>query len=84
VYELLRGEAVVRGLLAHDPFAKQPPRFIRAELYEYRFTRISEKTRDFWRRTRVRPYVRPLSLADPELHAFLAQRGWLDDAQPRR
>jgi hypothetical protein len=84
VYKLLHGEPVVQALLARDPFPKQPPRFIRAELFEYRFTHIGEKTDAFWHRRRVGSYLRPVSLHDPELRAFLAERGWLDEADPPR
>lgn len=84
VYKLLRGEPVVRELLARDPFGRAPPRLIRAELYEYRFTRWSEPTTAWWRRARVGEYLRPLSLDDQRLHAFLQQRGWLDPAAVSR
>jgi Lipase maturation factor len=82
VYELLRGEPRVRALLARDPFGGQPPRFVRAELYEYRFTRWSERGSGYWRRRRVGSYLRPLSLADPELRQALRARGWLDPGDP--
>ena len=63
------------GLLANDPFPKAPPKFIRARLYEYHFTRFG--TEGWWSRRLVGEYLKPLSLDDPELHAFLSQYGWL-------
>jgi hypothetical protein len=79
VYELLRGEPAVRALLARDPFTDRPPRFVRAELYEYHFAPVSGAGGAWWRRTRVGPYVRPLALTDPAMRKFLADRGWLDE-----
>ncbi|MFI5309177.1 MAG: lipase maturation factor family protein [Polyangiales bacterium] len=82
VYELLRAEPRVRALLARDPFGSEPPRYVRAELYEYRFTRWSERSSGYWRRHRVGAYLHPLSLADPELRRALRARGWLDPGDP--
>ena len=39
---LLEGSPDVLRLLARDPFNGRPPRYIRAELYEYRFARSAE------------------------------------------
>jgi hypothetical protein len=84
VYELLRGEPEVRALLASDPFGSRPPRFIRAELYEYRFSKLSEHGAAWWHRERVATYFRPLSLDDAELREALRARGWLDPEGSRR
>jgi hypothetical protein len=71
VYKLLRAEPSVRALLARDPFGRVPPRYVRAELYEYRFTRLGDAGGAWWTRTRVAPYMRPLSQEDPDLREFL-------------
>jgi hypothetical protein len=49
----------VTGLLAHNPFAKEPPRFLRAVLYEYRFTTAAERARNgnWWERTVMEYYL---------------------------
>jgi hypothetical protein len=78
VYELLRAEPSVRALLARDPFGDRAPRYVRAELYEYRFTRIGDGSGAWWTRTRVGPYMRPLALEDPALREFLRARGRAD------
>ena len=39
VGRLLHGSEPVRSLLEHDPFGEVPPRYIRARLYRYRFSR---------------------------------------------
>lgn len=49
---MLEGSPEVRGLLEADPFQGRRPRYIRAELYDYRFTDAGErrKTGDWWKR----------------------------------
>jgi hypothetical protein len=76
VYELLQGDRGALGLLAADgPFRDHPPRFIRARLYRYEFTRIGEPTKAWWRRTLVGEYAPPLSRDDPALLDYLARAG---------
>jgi hypothetical protein len=75
VDELLRGDRAVAPLLARDPFPDAPPRFVRAELYRYELTRRGDAPGTWWRRTRIGEYMRPMSKDDPELAAFLRERG---------
>jgi hypothetical protein len=70
---MVRGDRSIEPLLAYDPFAHTPPRFVRAELYRYDFTRT--RGRAWWTRRLVGEYMRPLSEDDPELAAFLRERG---------
>jgi hypothetical protein len=72
VWKLLRGDADVKPLLAYDPFPDAPPRFVRAQLWRYRFTRPGDGDPDWWHRTWTREYMRPVSLDDPELRRFVA------------
>ncbi len=53
--QLLRGEPVVLNLLGQNPFPDAPPKFIRIELYQYRFTdwHSRQQTGDWWERTLV-------------------------------
>jgi hypothetical protein len=76
VYELLRENPAVTSLLAKDPFAGEPPRYVRALLYRYRFTR--DHRDGWWVREPLGEYLRPLSADDPALREFLARRGWQD------
>jgi predicted DCC family thiol-disulfide oxidoreductase YuxK len=64
LYTLLEGSPPVLALLADNPFPGAPPKWIRATLYEYRFTTPAERaaTGDCWVRKWLRPYVPPLSL----------------------
>jgi predicted DCC family thiol-disulfide oxidoreductase YuxK/uncharacterized membrane protein YphA (DoxX/SURF4 family) len=63
---LLENSPPVLGLLAHNPFPKAPPKYVRAMLYDYRFTDIAtrRKTGDWWRRELIGPYVPAQSLED--------------------
>jgi lipase maturation factor 1 len=49
---LLEGEPEVEALLAVNPFPDHPPRFVRAVLYNYRFTTREERRRTgaWWKR----------------------------------
>lgn len=76
-YLLLRGEPTIKSQLAFDPFADRPPRFVRAQLYRYRFAPLRERG-VHWQRERLDEYLAPLSLEHPEFRRFLAQHGWLD------
>ncbi len=51
-------------LLRHNPFPDSPPRYVRAQLYEYRFTTWGELRRErlWWRRTLVGEYLPPVAL----------------------
>jgi lipase maturation factor len=56
--KLLEGDAGVSSLLRANPFADRPPRWIRAQLYLYRFTSPDEhrRTGRWWDRTLTAPY----------------------------
>jgi uncharacterized membrane protein YphA (DoxX/SURF4 family) len=55
---LLEAEPAVLALLAHDPFDGQPPRYVRAVLYDYRFGDVALwwETDAYWRVERIAPY----------------------------
>jgi hypothetical protein len=61
---LLEADAPTLRLLAHDPFAGERPRWVRAVSYRYRFTDREEfrRTRARWTRDRRRPVLGPVSL----------------------
>jgi hypothetical protein len=60
---LLRNDPPTLRLLRHNPFPDSPPRYVRAQLYEYRFTTWDELRceRAWWRRTLVGGYFRPMA-----------------------
>jgi len=64
LYRLLEGAPSVVALLADNPFPDEPPMWVRATLYHYRFTTPEERatTGDCWVREPLGPYVPPLRL----------------------
>jgi hypothetical protein len=80
VWQLLSGAPAVKPLLARDPFADAPPRFVRARAYRYEFTRPGEP--GCWKRTLRGDYLRPVSREDPELRAYVAAHGWAAGREP--
>jgi hypothetical protein len=63
---LLQNSPPVLALLASNPFPKQPPKYVRALVYEYHFTdpATRRKTGAWWRRELIAIYVQKLSLED--------------------
>ncbi len=61
-YRLLEGDKAVLGLLKDNPFPDQPPKEIRAMLYQYHFTDLKTKreTGNWWRRELVGVYMPPM------------------------
>jgi len=64
IARLLQGSDDVTRLLARNPFPDQPPRYVRAMFYRYRFTSTDEyrKTGAWWKRQELREYLPTLSL----------------------
>ncbi len=61
---LLEGSPAVADLLARNPFPNSPPRYLRAQLYDYRFTTPDEKSRtgEWWKRTYLKTYLPKIQL----------------------
>ncbi len=76
IYKLLQGDPQARALLANDPFPNGP-KFIRAELYEYKFTAPGDPSEHWWARRRVDEYLPPLARDTPGLLTYLRRYGWL-------
>jgi hypothetical protein len=70
VAKLLDADSGTLGLFAADPFAGRPPRWVRAQVYEYRFTRPGEA--GWWARAPVGSYLPPVSRDNPALREFLS------------
>ncbi len=79
VEKLLQGDTDTLSLLRANPFPEKPPRWTRAELFEYHFTTPDEKrkTGQWWNRRWVGEYFPPVSLEMPAFRRFLEQVGWL-------
>ena len=76
IWKLLHNDEGTLSLLANNPFPNEPPRYIRAELYRYRFTRPDEADGSWWKRERVGQWLPPLSADNPDLLQFLKAEGW--------
>ena len=63
---LLEGSPDVLALFRRDPFAGQPPRKVRAVLWQYWFTTSAEKraTGAWWKREFIGEYLPPVSLPE--------------------
>jgi predicted DCC family thiol-disulfide oxidoreductase YuxK/uncharacterized membrane protein YphA (DoxX/SURF4 family) len=63
---LLQNSPPIVALLERNPFPNKPPKYIRATLYEYRFTNMAtrRKTGEWWHRELIGPYVQPVTLED--------------------
>jgi hypothetical protein len=63
---LLTGDQGILGLMGKNPFAEEPPHFIRALFYRYRYTDRETKRRTgaWWTRELLGTYLRPISLEE--------------------
>jgi len=79
VAKLLEGDKPVLSLLRVNPFPSRPPRYVRAQLYEYHFTTTDErrKTGAWWKRSLTASYFPAVSLDSPGFQQVLRNQGWL-------
>lgn len=65
---LLQGSPPALELVRQNPFPTAPPKYIRAQLYEYHFTdwTTRRKTGAWWRREYRGTYLPPISLRDAD------------------
>jgi hypothetical protein len=63
---LLQNDAATLRLLGGNPFPDDPPQYVRAQLYRYRFTTAAEWRRDhaWWHRTLEGGYLPPISMKE--------------------
>ena len=79
VWQLLAGVASPKPLLAANPFAEAPPKWIRADIWRYAFTRDrAEAQGAWWKRERVGVFLRPVSLESSELRDYVRSFAWTD------
>jgi hypothetical protein len=77
--KLLENDRPLLGLLKSNPFPERPPKYVRAELYEYHFASPETRhtTGKWWVRMLAGPYFPAVSLDDPSFRQVLRRRGWL-------
>ncbi len=78
VWKLLHNNAMTLSLFANNPFPDHPPRYIRAVLYRYAFTKPGDLKGMYWHREKVGIWLRAMSVADEELKWFLKAEGWIE------
>ena len=79
-WKLLHNDPGTLRLLVNDPFPGEPPRYVRALLYRYRFSRSAapgDPGGAWWHRSLLGEWLPPLAANDPALRRFLAAHGWL-------
>lgn len=66
LWRLLQGSPPVLALFQSNPFAEAPPKFVRAQYYDYRFAdgATHRATGQWWTRRLEGLYFRPVSTAD--------------------
>jgi hypothetical protein len=77
VWQLLNGEPTPKALLARDPFSLDPPRWIRAGIWRYRFS-ASRQGSAWWTRERVGEFLPPVSLEHPGIREYVSAYHWPD------
>jgi predicted DCC family thiol-disulfide oxidoreductase YuxK len=66
VISLLHGKPAVAALFGRNPFPQNPPQYVRAISYRYRFTTVQEhrETGAWWKRQELGEYLPSVSLED--------------------
>ncbi|MBB65573.1 MAG: membrane protein [Waddliaceae bacterium] len=64
---ILQNSSPVLSLFQHNPFPENPPKFLRAKLYSYRFSTFKERRESgvWWVREYIGAYSPTLSLSEP-------------------
>jgi hypothetical protein len=75
-WKLLHNDPGVLGLFASNPFPGDPPRYIRAVIYRYRFARPDHNGGPYWQRERLGLWLPVLSTQNPQFVAYLKSQGW--------
>jgi hypothetical protein len=76
VWKLLHNDPGTLSLLANNPFPGQPPRYIRAQLYRYRFAQPGNPQGAWWTRELLGEWLPPLSADNSLWQETRAQLGW--------
>jgi len=77
VWKLLHNDPEALKLFAENPFEDQPPRYVRAVLYRYKFAHPDNPNGNWWTRERVRLWLPALSADNPQLIDFLKKSEWI-------
>jgi hypothetical protein len=75
VWKILHGERSIEPLFAHDPFPREPPRYVRIRRFVYRFAPAGSKL--WWQRSQERPWLPAISAEHPGLRAYVEAQGFV-------
>ncbi|MGK7369224.1 MAG: lipase maturation factor family protein, partial [Candidatus Halalkalibacterium sp. M3_1C_030] len=69
IAKLLKNDKATAALLKNNPFADESPQYIRARLFEYKYTNFEERKNSgkWWKRKYVQDYIRPQSIQGREI-----------------
>ncbi|CAF3597466.1 unnamed protein product [Adineta steineri] len=67
-----------------NPFPDAPPRFIKVDLYRYKFTRLNSGDKNWWARSNPQPYSPIFTLGNPQLKSIFRQMEWKMSKVPMR
>jgi hypothetical protein len=72
VWKLLHNDAELLGIMRSNPFFDSPPRYIKIDFYNYKFSKEGE----VWERKYLRNWLRPLSKDNEEFRNIIKRNGW--------
>ncbi len=76
IWKLLDNDKNSLSLLANNPFPDNPPKYIRVQFYQYKFTKPGDKSGAIWDRTYIGEWLTPLSKSNPALREYIKAYGW--------
>ena len=77
LWKLLHNDKHAVELFRNNPFADEPPKYIRAVLYQYQFAEPGDEKGQWWIRRKISNWISPMSVDDPQLVDYLKKRGWI-------
>lgn len=77
VWKLLHNDPATLSLFAANPFSGQPPRYVRAVLYIYKFAKPGNPRHLWWTRQKLGDWLPPLSADNKQLITLLKDEEWL-------
>lgn len=70
---LLENNSLITESFALNPFKNTPPKFIKMDLYRYRYANWSDWPETWWQREFIKNYLPPISLEMPEIKNYLSR-----------
>jgi hypothetical protein len=77
IWKLLHNDPGAVSLFAENPFPNKPPRYIRAEIYRYRFAQPGNLQGLYWTREKLGDWIPVVSVDNLQLSGYLQSVGWV-------